>query len=152
VKKIGFIYIQELIFHYLHENTTTIEVQFRLSIDSDEYNFTANRPETEFNRDLKEMSIPILSKYLETLLFKNAEQKLKEITLPSNKVFEGYNSYLIENSIKNEISIMSFGLMMKKYETIEKKRTAKGNSYIINFKKLEDELVKMKHIEPIPQE
>ena len=28
--------IQELIFHYLHENTTTIEVQFRLSIDSDD--------------------------------------------------------------------------------------------------------------------
>jgi hypothetical protein len=28
--------IQELIFFYLHENTTTIEVQFRLSIDSDD--------------------------------------------------------------------------------------------------------------------
>ena len=28
--------IQELIFHYLHENTTTIEVHFRLSIDSDD--------------------------------------------------------------------------------------------------------------------
>jgi hypothetical protein len=28
--------IQELIFFYLHENTTTIEVQFRLSIDSEE--------------------------------------------------------------------------------------------------------------------
>ena len=28
--------IQEIIFHYLHENTTTIEVQLRLSIDSDD--------------------------------------------------------------------------------------------------------------------
>ena len=28
--------IQELIFFYLHENTTTIEVQFRLSSDSEE--------------------------------------------------------------------------------------------------------------------
>ena len=28
--------LQELIFFYLHENTNTIEVQFRLSIDSDE--------------------------------------------------------------------------------------------------------------------
>jgi len=28
--------IQELIFFYLHENTKTIEVQFRLSIDSEE--------------------------------------------------------------------------------------------------------------------
>ena len=28
--------IQELIFHYLHENTTIKEVQFRLSIDSDD--------------------------------------------------------------------------------------------------------------------
>jgi hypothetical protein len=28
--------IQELIFFYLHENTATIEVQFRLSVDSEE--------------------------------------------------------------------------------------------------------------------
>ena len=28
--------LKELIFFYLHENTNTIEVQFRLSIDSDE--------------------------------------------------------------------------------------------------------------------
>jgi hypothetical protein len=28
--------IQELIFFYLHENTTTIEVQFRLSVDSED--------------------------------------------------------------------------------------------------------------------
>jgi len=28
--------IQELIFFYLHENTATIEVQFRLNIDSEE--------------------------------------------------------------------------------------------------------------------
>jgi hypothetical protein len=28
--------IQELIFFYLHENTNTIEVQFRLNIDSEE--------------------------------------------------------------------------------------------------------------------
>lgn len=28
--------IQELIFFYLHENTTTIEVQFRLNIDSED--------------------------------------------------------------------------------------------------------------------
>lgn len=28
--------IQELIFFYLHENTNTVEVQFRLNIDSDE--------------------------------------------------------------------------------------------------------------------
>lgn len=28
--------IQELIFYYLHENTNTVEVQFRMSNDSDE--------------------------------------------------------------------------------------------------------------------
>ena len=125
---------------------------YLLSIESDDYNFTTNRPETEFNKDLKEMSIPIISKYLETLLFKNAEQTLKEVKLPANKMFQSYCNYLTENNFKNEVSIMSFGLMMKKYETIEKIRTNKGNMYSINFKKLENELVKMKHIEPIPKE
>jgi hypothetical protein len=125
---------------------------YLLSIESDNYNFTTNRPETDFNKDLKEMSIPIISKYLETLLFKNADQKLKEIKLPANKMFESYCGYLTKNNFKNEVSSTYFGLMMKKYETIEKIRTNKGNEYSINFNKLEDELVKMKHIEPIPKE
>jgi hypothetical protein len=126
--------------------------EYLLSIDSDNYNFTKNRPETDFNKDLKEMSIPTISKYLESLLFKNADQKLKEIKLPADKMFESYSYYLTENKFKNEVSSTSFGMMMKKYETIEKIRTNRGNSYVINFKKLEDELVKMKHIEPIPKE
>jgi hypothetical protein len=124
---------------------------YLLSIDSDEYNFTTNRPETDFNKDLREMSIPILSKYLESLLFKNADSKLEEVKIPANKMFESYSNYLIENNFKNEVSIMSFGLMMKRYESIEKIRTNKGNCYLINFKKIEDELVKMRHIEPIPK-
>jgi hypothetical protein len=126
--------------------------EYLLSIDSDNYNFTKNRPETDFNKDLKEMSIPTISKYLESLIFKNADQKLKEIKLPADKMFESYSYYLTENKFKNEVSSTSFGLMMKKYETIEKIRANRGNSYTINFKKLEDELVKMKHIEPIPKE
>jgi hypothetical protein len=124
---------------------------YLLSIDSDNYNFTTNRPETDFNKDLKEMSIPIVSRYLETLLFKNSEQKLKEIELPSIKLFNSYCGYLTENNHKVELTSTSLGLMMKKYESITKSRNSKGNSYIINFKKLEDELVKMKHIEPIPK-
>ena len=125
---------------------------YLLSIDSDNYNFTSNRPETEFNKDLKEMSVPILSKYLETLLFKNAKLKLKEVSIPANKMFKSYCDYLDENKYKNEVSSTSFGLSIKKYETIEKKRNTDGNTYLINYKKLEDELVKMKHIEPIPKE
>jgi hypothetical protein len=125
---------------------------YLLSIDSDNYNFTSNRPETEFNKDLKEMSVPVLSKYLETLLFKNANLKLKEVTIPAYKIFQSYCNYLSENNFKNEVSVTSFGLSIKKYETIEKNRTNEGNSYLINYKKLEDELVKMKHIEPIPKE
>ncbi len=124
---------------------------YLLKIDSDNYNFTVNRPETDFNKDLKEMSIPIVSKYLESLIFKNSEQKLKEIEIPSLKLFNSYCEYLTENNHKVELTSTSFGLMMKKYETIIKSRNSKGNSYVINFSKLEDELVKMKHIEPIPK-
>jgi hypothetical protein len=124
---------------------------YLLSIDSDNYNFTTNRPETDFNKDLKEMSIPIVSRYLETLLFKNAEQKLKEIEISSMKLFNSYCEYLTENNHKVEITSTSFGLMLKKYETIIKDRNTKGNYYLINFSKLENELVKMKHIEPIPK-
>jgi hypothetical protein len=47
--------IQELIFFYLHENTATIEVQFRLNIDSEEEirtDFINLNEATDFGYDL----------------------------------------------------------------------------------------------------
>jgi hypothetical protein len=130
---------------------------YLLTLDSENYNFVKNRPETQFNKDLKEISVPLHGKFLEDLLFKKidtrAEHKryiLNVEQISASKMYQYYSDYIIENNIKLEFSKTLFGLQLRSYKTIIKKRTSKGNSYEINYKKLEDELVKMKYIEPIP--
>jgi len=131
---------------------------YLLTLDSENYNFVKNRPETQFNKDLKEISIPLHANFLEDLLFKKIDSKAEKKrfilnieTISSTKFYESYNEYIIENNIKLEISKTLFGLQIKNYKSIEKKRTSKGISYEINYKKLEDELVKKKYMEPIPE-
>lgn len=132
---------------------------YLLTLDSENYNFVKNRPETQFNKDLKEISIPLHANFLEDLLFKKidtkADQKryiLNAETYTSKKLYDSYNEYIIENNIKIELSKTLFGLQIKNYKAIEKKRTNKGITYVINYKKLEDEMIKKKYMEPIPDE
>lgn len=131
---------------------------YLLTLDSENYNFVKNRPETQFNKDLKEISIPLHANFLEDLLFKKidtkADQKryiLNAETYTSKKLYDSYNEYIIENNIKIELSKTLFGLQIKNYKAIEKKRTNKGITYIINYKKLENEMIKKKYMEPIPE-
>lgn len=132
---------------------------YLLTLDSINYNFVKNRPETQFNKDLKEISTPIHANFIEDLLFKkidrNVEKKryvLNVENYTSKKLYDLYNEYIIENNIKIELSRKLFGLQIKNYKTIEKKRTNKGILYEINYKKLEDEMIKKKYMEPIPDE
>jgi beta-glucosidase len=47
-----------------------------MSLDTDNYDFTGNRPETEFNKELKEHNIPVISRFLEDLYLKNNDKVL----------------------------------------------------------------------------
>jgi hypothetical protein len=123
---------------------------YLMSLDSDDYDFTNNRPETEFNKDLKENNIPILAKFLEDLIYKKDDKETE--TFYASTLYDLYSDYLTANRIKMEVSSTQFGIQLKKYTSIEKKRTKKGNMYDIDYKKLEDELIKFKYMEPIPDE
>jgi len=123
---------------------------FLISLESDDYDFTNNRPETEFNKDLKENNIPIIATFLEYLIFKkdNKEEEL----FKAQTFYNLYSDYLEANRIKIEVSNTLFAIQLKKYKSIEKKRTKIGNKYGWNYKELEDELIKYKYMEPIPEE
>lgn len=123
--------------------------EYLMLIKSDDYDFTNNRPETELNKTLKEHSIPIVSKFLEDLYLKTKTIKIMSYT--ANTLFNKYNEYIDINRIKSDLSITSFGIQIKKYKSIIKKRTNKGNEYEITFSKLYDELVSLKHMEEIPE-
>jgi len=130
---------------------------YLLTLDSLNYNFVKSRPETQFNKDLKEISVPIHAKFFEDLLFKKMDKSTKKKsytikieTYTSSHIFDKYNEYLMENNIKLETTKTYLGIQLKSYKSISKKRNSKGISYEINYEKLEDELIKRKYIEEIP--
>jgi hypothetical protein len=143
-------YFTKLIKEIKSEEYNKAFYDYLMSLESDDYDFTNNRPETEFNKDLKENNIPVIAKFLEDLIFKK-DNKMIEL-FNASTIYDLYSDYLTTNRIKIEISSTLFGIQLKKYTSIEKRRTKKGNIYYINYNNLQDELIKYKYIEPIPEE
>jgi hypothetical protein len=121
------------------------------NINSDDYDFTGNRPETEFNKELKEHNIPVMSRFLEDLYLKNNDKVIKILKYNATDLYNKFDTYIQQNKIKSDMSNTQFGLQLRSYKSIEKKRNNKGNSYEVNIPKIYKELVKMKHMEPIPE-
>jgi hypothetical protein len=78
------------------------------------------------------------------------EKGKEDIIYKANEIFNEYKSYLEENNFdKNMINSTSFGIQIKKYKSIEKKQTSKGVSYYIDYDKLKEDLISLKHMKPI---
>ena len=125
--------------------------EYLMSLDTDNYDFTGNRPETEFNKELKEHNIPVMSRFLEDLYFKNNQNTIKIIKYEASDLYRRFDNYTLENKIKSDMSNTQFGIQLRTYKSVEKKRGSKGNSYEVNISKIYKELVNMKHMEPIPE-
>lgn len=124
---------------------------YLIKLESEYYDFTNSKPTTSFYEELKEVNIPIISKFLENLIY--LEKKSNDKVYQSSDFFREYKSYLEENNFdKNVTTSTSFGIQLKKYKSIEKKQTSKGIKYYIEFDKLKEELISMKHMKPVEDE
>lgn len=112
--------------------------------ESDYFDFTGKRPETEYNEILKEVHIPAQSKFLEEYYYNNEKEEEREIY--SSDLFNEFCAYLESNKINIEVSSTSFGLYLRKFKSITKYRAGKGFKYLINIQELKTELMKMKHM------
>jgi hypothetical protein len=122
---------------------------YLIKLESEYYDFTNSKPTTSFYEELKEVNIPIMSKFLENLIYTKEKDK-KETIYKSVDLFNEYKSYLEENGFdKNSTNSTNFGIHIKKYKSIEKNQTSKGASYYIEYDKLKDNLISLKHMKPI---
>jgi len=118
---------------------------YLIKLESEYYDFTNSRPTTKFYEELKEINIPITSKFLEHLIY--SEKEDNDIKYSATDLFREFKSYLEENNFdKNITTSTSFGIQMKKYKSIEKKNTSSGIKYYVDFKKLKEELISLKHM------
>jgi hypothetical protein len=121
-----------------------------MSIDLSNFDFTKQRPITEFYKNLKESNISPIVKFLENELF--IYHKIDNKDYNGNELYNKYNDYIKSNNYKYEMTSTKFGLEIKDYEGIIKKRTNKGISYNINFNILKNYLIDNNLIEPIQED
>ena len=108
--------------------------EYLLNIDSDEYDFTNNRPKTDFYSDLQELNKPALINFIENFLIENSKNNKNEkiIELASSLLYSKYNEFITNFNFKNSTNITRFILDVKKINGIEQKRTAKSRNIIFN--------------------
>ena len=108
---------------------------FFKSVNLENYDFINKRPITNFYNNMKEMNIPILVKFFENVIDKNVRK------ISASDFFSYFNEFIKNNNLKCEYTSTKFGIDIKSYEGIEKKRTVKGCDIIINIDVLKDYLI-----------
>ena len=123
---------------------------YLMNIDSDNFDFVSKRPITSYYENMKEQNMPIIFQFAEDLIFHKEDET--ELIAYSSDLFSLYNEFLKASNYKFDYTSTKFGIDMKRFESIEKKRLNNGIKYIINYFELEKELVLKKIIEPITDE
>ena len=138
-------YIKNLINDINDENITRSFYDLLINnIDSDNYDFTLNRPITSFYTDCREINIPILYKFLENEIINNLH--INVTNKKYTNLFNTFLEYVKSQNCKYEITSTRFGLDIKEFEAIDKKRNNKGVVYIIDFEKLKEYMISKKYM------
>ena len=111
---------------------------YLMSIDINNYDFTNNRPVTSFYNNMKELNTPIMVKFLENMIDKYNSSS--NINFTASSLYNSFNNFIKDNNFKIEYTSTKFGLDIKNYEGIEKKRTKTGNQIFININQLQEHL------------
>ena len=110
-----------------------------MSLDVNNYDFTNNRPETSFYNDMKELNTPVMVKFLEHIIDINSSDNIKSYT--ATELYNYFNSYLSSNKFKVEYTSTKFGLEIKKFDGIDKKRLSNGYQVNISIQILKSFLI-----------
>ena len=100
--------------------------------------FTNNRPITSFYNNMKELNTPIMAKFFENMIDKYNSST--NINFTASSLYDSFNNFIKENNFKIEYTSTKFGLDVKNYEGIEKKRTKTGNQILINIDQFKQHL------------
>ena len=126
-------------------NITRAFYDYFMCINVSTYDFTANRPITEFHTSMKETSVPIIVRFLENEANNNLINNIK--IRKYTRLYEHFTTFLSHSQIKYDINETKFGRDLKEFASITKKRTSKGIVYCVDFTTLQQYLIEKYKIE-----
>ena len=107
---------------------------YLMNLDTDNYDFTNNRPNTSYYNDLRELNIGILPRFCQSLVN-------KKITESSpTALYNLFNSFVEFNKSKIEYTPTRFGVEIKKFTGINQEKS-NGRKYKINIDEMKQYLI-----------
>jgi Family of unknown function (DUF5906)/Primase C terminal 2 (PriCT-2) len=107
---------------------------YLMAIDVNKYDFTKKRPMTEFYKDAQEINTPVMALFLEEILGQSGgAPKIEEY---ASSLFDKFNKFVEKRKFKCEINSTRFGLDIKKYAGITKRRLTSGIEITIQTEEL----------------
>ena len=137
------VYFKNLIDEMNSGKYNKIMYDYLLNIDCENYDFTNNRPITSFYEDMKEMNTPLIVKFFRHILLCGDEKYF------GAALFKEFNDFIKANNYKCEYTTTKFGVDVKKFKGINKKKS-NFIEYIIDRKELKKYLIdeyKMEFVE-----
>ena len=107
-----------------------------MNIDLSNFDFTNKRPITSFYNNMKELNIPIMARFFESVV--DANNKI--ISYSASQLFSNFNDFIKANNFKSEYTSTKFGIDIKNYEGVEKVKTRTHNVINIDLIKLKEHL------------
>jgi len=122
----------------LIEDDPTIKslYDYFMSIDVRKFDPKGDRPNTEFTKELKEISMPLEQQFYIHYLRKIGLDKESARYVGSNDLYAEFKQFIFENfsDIKNYPSQVKFAISIKKMEGCEPRRSSTERGYVIDVK------------------
>lgn len=118
--------------------------------------------DNEFYRDLRSVNVPLVARYLiARYIDNNDDEDVEEldiepednnqpeapITVLSSLMYNDFTEWAKQNGYKSEYNSSSFGLAVKKFNTIKKNRSKRGVTMTFNITDLETEMKSLRYID-----
>jgi hypothetical protein len=107
---------------------------YLMSLDVENIDFTATRPNSGFYQQMVEASLPNAVKFIDYLITEyKKENKVDTLqTILPEVLFTGYKKWKEEVNIKDDHNLFSFGRALTNIRGIKRKHTNTGNLYLVD--------------------
>jgi hypothetical protein len=132
-------YFQQLISAFKDDETVKAFYDYLMSIDISKWDSIRDRPLTKVYKNIQSANIPVIARFLDSHL-QTVYDGAKTCNIYSSKFFDDFKEFCSKCKFKHDYNATRFGRELIEYDGVEKKRSSKGNVYIINIEKLKQYL------------
>ena len=131
------VYFKKLVKQMKDDKVAFSFYEFLRNRDITDFDVVADRPETDFYKELRQESIPCIARFLISYI----ENVDNERNIYAKALYDKFKSWCENTSRKVSYTDNRFGRELRKYNGIDKRHTRKGSSYLLDFDSIRKSMI-----------